>query len=277
VSDLSSRAVSRDDASSILAIVTARDIEDLGYPDYTLEDVRHELADSQEARVVLDGSEVVAFAMLDGADARVAVHPDACGRGIGTSLLRWAEEHGATRQPVFGSNDAARRLLERAGWKATQRHWRMALDLSLDSQGVSWPEGVSMRGFRSDDGPVAWALVERTVRAGPGFTPRPWRDRYAAELSSVGFAGDALAGVALCERWDEEGKGYVSYLGVDDAHRGRGLGRALLLESFAKMRAAGLLTAELSVNGENESATRLYTSAGMKVASHSDRYDRGIT
>ena len=277
MSDLSSRIARAGDATAIHAIITARDIEDLGYPDYTLDDVREELADSREARVVLDGSEVVAFAILEADDARVAVHPDACGRGIGTSLLRWTEERGATRQPVFGSNDAARRLLESAGWTPAQRNWRMALDLSLDSRAPAWPEGVSMRGFRSDDGPVAWALVERTVRAGPEFTPRPWRDRYAAELSSVVFAGDVLVGVALCERWDEEGKGYVSYLAVDDEHRGRGLGRALLLESFARMRAAGLATAELSVNGENESATHLYTSAGMEIASHSDRYDRGIT
>lgn len=277
MSDLSSRPAGPDDAPAILAVVTARDIEDLGYPDYMLEDVREELADARESCAVLDGSEIVAFAMLEGDDARVAVHPSACGRGIGSGLLAWAEERGAKRQPVFGSNDAARRLLERAGWKATQRYWRMALDLSLEVRAPSWPEGVSMRGFHPDDGPTAWALVERTIRSGPEFTPRPWRDRYAAELSTVVFAGEALAGVALCERWDEEGKGYVSYLAVSDEHRGRGLGRGLLLESFARMRAAGLASAELSVNGENESATRLYTSAGMEIASHSDRYDRGLT
>src|SRR4051794_15420677 len=106
-----------DDAPAILAIVTARDVEDLGFPDYTLEDVQQELADSREGCVVVDGGAVVAFAMLEGESARVAVHPDACGRGIGTSLLHWAEERGAVRQPVFGSNDAARRLLERAGWR----------------------------------------------------------------------------------------------------------------------------------------------------------------
>ena len=276
MSDLSSRPATPEDARAILAIVTARDIEDLGFPDYALEDVQEELADSRDACVVLDGSELVAFAMLEDHDARVAVHPDACGRGIGSGLLRWAEERGARRQPVFGSNDAARRLLERAGWTATQHYWRMALDLSRAADATSWPEGFSARAFRPDDGPTAWALIERTVRAGPGFSPRPWRDRYAADLSTVVLA-PSLVGVALCERWDEEGKGYVSYLAVSDEHRGRGLGRALLLESFAKMRAAGLATVELSVNGENESATRLYTSVGMEVASHADRYDRGIT
>ena len=68
----------------------------------------------------------------------------------------------------------------------------------------------------------------------------------------------------LCERW-EDGVGYVDYLAVAARSRGRGLGRALLLHGLAALRDAGLAVAELSVQGENASATRLYESVGMRA------------
>jgi mycothiol synthase len=281
MSDLSSRfsarAATPADAPGMLAVEIARDIADLGYPDYALEDVHEEMEHASDACVVLDGDAVVAYALLDRGDAHVAVHPDACGNGIGTWLLRWTEQRGAYSQAVSGSNDAARRLLAEAGYAATQHYWRMTLDLDEPVVPPAWPEGLEVRAYRPDERTAAKALIDHAFRSVPGYVGRDWRDRYATELSTMVLSGDTLVGVALCERWDDEGKGYVSYLAVHDDWRGRGLGRALLGQSLAQIRAAGLRTANLGVNGANESATRLYESVGMSVESHSDRYERRIT
>jgi ribosomal protein S18 acetylase RimI-like enzyme len=42
------------------------------------------------------------------------------------------------------------------------------------------------------------------------------------------------------------------------------------------MRTAGLASAALDVNGRNESATRLYTSLGMRVHSRAERYEKRL-
>jgi mycothiol synthase len=289
VSDLSSRfqarAATPGDAEGILRVGIARDVADIGYGDWTAEDVLEELEETRAARVVLEGGEVVAYALVEGADLRLAVHPDACGKGIGTWLREWAEgqSEGVVRQEASGSNDDARRLLERAGYAAAQHYWRMVSDLDGPPPTVPLPDGVTVRAYEPGaDDARAHALVEDTFADIPGNVSRSFeewipravgRAQFAPELSTV--AGD-FAGIALCERW-EEGQGYVAYLATARDWRGRGLGRALLAISLEKMRAAGLKRATLSVNARNESATRLYESVGMQVATRSDRYEKRLS
>jgi mycothiol synthase len=289
VSDLSSRFAAREatraDAEGILAVGIARDVEDLGYGDWAVDDVLEELDEARAAQVVADGATVVAYALLEGGDIRLAVHPDACGHGIGTWLREWAESRseGVVRQEAAGSNDAARRLLSDAGYQATQHYWRMVRELDTPVPEVPLPEGVTLRAYEPGaDDSAAHALVQDAFTDIPGNVTRgfdEWRalavgrSQFTGELSTV--AGD-FAGVALCERWEEDGQGYVAYLAAARDWRGRGLGRALLAQSLEKMRAAGLPRAALSVNARNESATRLYESVGMNVAARSDRYEKRL-
>ena len=66
-------------------------------------------------------------------------------------------------------------------------------------------------------------------------------------------------------------------LGVRRPWRRRGLGRALLLEAFARFRERGCHAAALGVDGENTTgAVRLYESVGMRVAHRADVYERRI-
>jgi ribosomal protein S18 acetylase RimI-like enzyme len=76
------------------------------------------------------------------------------------------------------------------------------------------------------------------------------------------------------QRWED--RGYIAYLATARDWRGRGLGRALLASSLAKIHAAGFEHAVLVVNDRNESATRLYESVGMKIASRSERWDKRL-
>src|SRR4051794_13603338 len=133
MSDLSSRFSARRpavaDAEGILAVGIARDIEDLGYSDFSLDDVQEELTGpgidlERDGWLVSDeAGRVVAFALADGFQARVIVHPDACGEGIGTWLRERIEERAreqgepVVRQQVDGANDVARRLLADAGYR----------------------------------------------------------------------------------------------------------------------------------------------------------------
>ena len=117
-----------------------------------------------------------------------------------------------------------------------------------------------------------------------GNEPRSLESWQAAKVDKQGWDpslwllhedADGLAAVVLCERW-EEGVGYVDYLAVAPRVRGRGLGRAMLLHGLAQLRAAGLTVAELSVQGENASATRLYESVGMRPVWTIERWEKPL-
>lgn len=278
-SRLSARSASPRDAEGILAVGIARDIEDLGAPDWVLDDVREELAEAERAWVVEDeAGRVLAAALLAGDGyAHVLVHPAACGQGVGTHLRELVEASAPAgsvlRQEVNGSNDAARGLLEAAGYRAEQHYWRMAMGLEAPLAAAAWPERVSTRRYAPEDLAEAETLVRESL---PDFSGNLAARRVASDLSTVAraAAGGSLAGVVLCER--REGQGFVSYLAVAPEWRGRGLGRALLADALTRMRAAGLERAALGVNGRNESATALYRSVGMRIENRADRYDKRL-
>jgi ribosomal protein S18 acetylase RimI-like enzyme len=258
----------------------ARDIADLGAPDWTLEDVLDEMADAAAAWVAgHEGGAVVAAALLESDGwARVIVHPDACGRGFGTHLRELVEAAAPSgsvlHQEVPGSNDAARALLESAGYHPDQHYWRMVLPLDAPVAPAPWPPGVSTRSYSAEDLPEAEALVRSSL---PDLTGNLTARRLATELSTVARtdAEGSLAGAVLCER-RETGQGFVAYLAVAPDWRGRGLGRALLSGALGQMRSAGLDSAALGVNGANRSATALYESVGMRIESRADRYAKRL-
>ena len=288
------RAPEAGDAEAVLDLIVARDVADLGKPDYTLEDVRTDWAApgidlARDAWLAEDGDVPLGYALLDDRGAAlVTVPPASEGRGVGTALREAAEaraiERGEAlvRQFVAASNEAARTHLLDAGYWPAFSYFRMRIDLA-DAQPP--PSGVPVRPFNrgTDDGPVH-ALVEEAMAGVPGNEPRSLESWQAAKVEKEGWdpslwllhddAG-GLAGVVLCERW-EDGVGYVDYLAVAARARGRGLGRALLLHGLAALRAAGLAVAELSVQGDNASATRLYESVGMTPAWTIERWEKPL-
>jgi mycothiol synthase len=279
----------------VLDLIVARDIADLGRPDYTIEDVRADWAapgvdPALDAWLVEeDEGEAIGYALLDDRGAAlVTVPPASEGRGVGTLLREAAEaraiERGEAlvRQYVPTTNEAARTNLLDAGYWPAFSYFRMRMDLA---EAPEPPAEVPVRAFGrgTDDGPVH-ALVEEAMAGVPGNEPRSLESWQLAKVEREGWDPslwllhedvDGLTGVVLCERW-EEGIGYVDYLAVASRARGRGLGRAMLLHGLAALRAAGLGVAELSVQGENASATRLYESVGMRPVWTIERWEKPL-
>jgi mycothiol synthase len=283
-----------DDAHAVLELIIARDIADLGRPDYTLEDVRSDwgapdIEVARDAWLAEDNGTPLGYALLDDRGAAlITVPPASEGRGVGTALREAAEaralERGEAlvRQFVPISNEPARAHLLAAGYWPAYSYFRMRMDLA---DVPAPPEDVHARPFSRgpDDAPVH-ALVEEAMAGVAGNEPRSLESWQAAKVDKEGWDpslwllhedADGLAGVVLGERW-EDGVGYVDYLAVAARARGQGLGRALLLHGLASLRDAGLSVAELSVQGENASATRLYESVGMRPVWTIERWEKPL-
>jgi mycothiol synthase len=285
------RPPSETEAQAVLDVICARDVADLGVPDFTLEDLeadwsRPGLAREHDARVVADGDAVRAYAILLGDDAFIAVHPEAEGEGNGTVLRRWAEARAAERGTVvlrqfaFGSNDGARRHLREAGYQPVQHYFRLRAELADVPPALDVP----LRTFGPADEVAVHRLIQDAFAEIEGNQPQTLDEWRAKGLAKVGHDPSlwlllddehGLAGAALGERWQDDA-GYVAELAVAARARGRGYGRALLLGLFDAFRRAGLRHAELSVNGRNRGALALYESAGMRSVWEAERWEKAL-
>jgi mycothiol synthase len=294
------RAAAPGDEPIVAALGVAQDLDDLGEADYDEDEVRAEWSTpgfepERDAWLVFaDDGTPAAYASVEGKAARVFTEPGFKGRGIGAHLAARLEAHARERgadavmQQVFGRNDAARDLLAARRYDTDQHFWRMRIgvDGNATPQAPAWPAGVVVTRYERDrDERAAYLLSETAFRTGPGYEPQAfeaWRvtwgrpTRIDPALTTVVFDGDgALAGMATAALQDG-GRAWLSQLAVDPRLRGRGLGRALLVETFRLARAAGASSVGLDVNAANASARRLYESAGMHVEWHSDRWTKPL-
>lgn len=225
--------------------------------------------------------------------SRAAVLPGHRGRGLGGELLRRIEERARELaaeappgeevwlgQDVAPANDGARALLERNGFTRTRHFWKMAIDLDAELPAPEWPEGIRLVPFDLAQAREAFDASEEAFLDHWGHKPhdydewRAWmieRESFDPSLWLIAREGSEIAGFSFNYAAPQEG--WIGVLGVRRPWRRRGLGRALLLESFRELRALGLPRAALGVDAENPTgATRLYESAGMRVLFESHAY-----
>jgi ribosomal protein S18 acetylase RimI-like enzyme len=227
--------------------------------------------------------------------AFVSILPAHYGRGIGSELLRRAEERArevvpkappgarvSIRQSVGTENDGARRLLEANGYAFVRRFWTMGLDLDDEPPPPRWPRGVRVAPLGAGEERSVFDAMEEAFQDHWGHVPddfdewRVWtieREGFDPTLWRLVWDGEELAAASLnAVRRDE---GWVNVLGVRRPWRRRGLALALLHESFREFRRRGLPRVLLGVDSENPTgATRLYERAGMHVTRTADAYEK---
>lgn len=114
---------------------------------------------------------------------------------------------------------------------------------------------------RGSGGQSAPLSAEARARLAPGLRAHP------LAFVLLAFAEGAPVGAAVCV------EGFSTFAGrplvnvhdlvVDAAHRGRGIGTALLTEVERRARARGACRITLEVNAANEGAQRLYRRLGF--------------
>jgi ribosomal protein S18 acetylase RimI-like enzyme len=115
------------------------------------------------------------------------------------------------------------------------------------------------------------AAVHLWQTAGPGVhlsrsdAPAELRKKLTRDpdLFLVAEAGGRLVGTVL-GGFDGR-RGMVYHLAVDPAHRGQGLGRALMAELEARLRARGCVKCYLMVDPDNAAVVDFYRQLGWDV------------
>lgn len=226
------------------------------------------------------------------------VHPDFKGRAIGTSLLRSIEMR-AREEMTLAEPDArvslrsiidnrdpdSHELHRNEGYQPLRYHWRMEIVLDGPPAEPKFPEGIELRPFIKGEHNVAvWQAQNEAFRDHWGshdVTLEEWKrsrledPEFDPALWQIAWDGDEVAGFSL-NRY-RMGIGWIRTLGVRRPWRKRGLGEALLLQSFGEFYKRGTKTIGLGVDAENPTgATRLYKKAGMHIAAEYVIYEKEL-
>ena len=139
-------------------------------------------------------------------------------------------------------------------------------------------ETIVVRDYVDEDWPQVWPLIEEVVRAGDTFPyptdlseaeARPlWLDNGPGGRTTVATEGQLVVGTAKMGR-NRPGPGAhvatASYMVAADA-RGRGVGRALAVDSLDWARESGYAAMQFNAVVEtNTGAVKLYESLGFTV------------
>lgn len=218
-------------------------------------------------------------------------------RGIGRALLavalREATAAGARYLLTLipAERRASRAFLEASAFAIVRHLWRLRLD-DLPREEPPPPSG-GLRIAPLRPGDDLEPLVRLHNRAFAGEFGH--HDLSAAELEqrfvqhrvipsgiAVAWDGERAAGYCACvfprdpDMTSATWVGAIDLLAIDPSYQGRALGPTLLRHGLAYLRRAGCNAAELSVDGANDRALRVYERSGFRVVREQLVYRREL-
>jgi GNAT superfamily N-acetyltransferase len=277
------------DAAAVAELVAALESSLYGHTVFSEADVMDEWLEldlERDARVVRDGDRVLGYGVVRerGELWRVEgyVHPDALGRGIGKLIATGLEEDAVrsggrrVQNGVLEADSAARELLESLGYGAVRVFRELRIELETPPPAPEWPDGLRVVPFDPENDALEFHAAHQEAFVDSwDYTPRDFdawskihlgSERFDPALWCVVRAGDEIAAGTICMA-DTYGGGFVAALFTRRPWRKRGVGAALLADSFRRFWERGERSIGLGVDAASETgAFRLYERAGMSPA-----------
>ncbi|MDT4911853.1 MAG: mycothiol synthase [Pseudonocardiales bacterium] len=274
------RSASMGDLAAITALQRRWDVAAFGDAEHDESEVREELerirSFDEHSRLVFDGDRLIAAAWRWSTEATLLIEPGVDPQPLHAELLSWFEQQQARALSVLSTDERLRAALGARGW----RHTRSTFEL-LRSTGPDWeiPEpawdpGIVVGGYRAEDAAALYHLiyVDAAWADVPGHHPRAfdeWRDIFITDATVpehqvLAWRGERLVGASLGRMYTGD-VGWIAQLAVARDQRGRGLGRALLVESLRRRAVAGAKSLGLGVLAENRAALQLYLDVGLRI------------
>ena len=233
------------------------------------------------------------------------VDPQYEGKGIGTWLMQWAEEHvlralpelpdGLRFAPQVGTYRQAerpKRLFEKLGYRQIRSSYEMLIEMDAPVPEAEFPSGITVRTYNpATDAAATYRAQLDSFRDHFGFVEGPFeeglerfkhfweQDDFDPTLMFLAMDGEKIAGISLCppHSFEDLEMGWVGTLGVRREWRKRGIGLALLRHSFNEFYRRGKRKVGLGVDAQNlTGALHLYESAGMHVHQAFDQYEKEL-
>ncbi|HEY5295311.1 MAG TPA: GNAT family N-acetyltransferase [Gaiellaceae bacterium] len=275
------RGTTWDDFGAVVGLLDKGSRKALGVSDVEPEIVRRrwQLAGDHLARdswVALDDGHLVGHALLERTQEIRLAARDAT---IGAALLAHAERRARERDfahlalTTVDQDAPVHETVRNGGFGRDREILRMWRTLNTELPEPRWPDGVTVRTYRDDDGERVHALLDGAYAGwDPDYVARShddWltfmtrHDEFDPDLWFLAEHEDRLVGCAL--HWREtEGSGWVKDLVVHESERGRGLGTALLQHAFRAYADRGAARVGLKVDSTNPTgAPALYERAGF--------------
>jgi mycothiol synthase len=225
-----------------------------------------------------------------GRRCEVDVHPGHTGRGLGTSLLAWAQARarergqGSLAQTVSDRDAAGTTLLRSHGYGPMATAWLLEISGPQEPSVPEPPPGVTVRPFQpgQDDRAVYgvvqdafddWQQRRKSYEEWGPLTIE--RDSFAPWASPVALAGGELVGTLIAMDVPGSDEGYVDQLAVRTDQRGLGVARLLLSHSFRAFHRSGRHTTTLWTHS-GTGALALYERVGMSVRRSSTVFNRAL-
>lgn len=244
-------------------------------------------------RVLADGHMYTTFGHVD---------PSVRRRGIGRHLLATLQAHGRALAASIGETgcfetftddreQATIALLRSNAYRPVRWFFEMERSPLHDLPEAPLPDGIELRevvpatlrrifdadseAFRDHWGYREWGDAEfEALAANPDLDTTLW---------AVAWDGDEVAGVVETFVFAEENellglsRAWLEHVSVRRPWRGRGIARALIVESMRRIRARGYAAALLGVDAENPTgAVRLYEGVGFRVIGRGQAWRRPI-
>jgi len=298
-----------DDAQIVVDLIRFCQLHEWGATTITLEDTltlwqSPEMDLEQDARLIFaPDNQLVAYvnlSRLEPLHMRInkRVHPDYGTLELHSALLNWTEER--ARQLIPQLRPDARISLQthhnaltaliaieaakQAGFTYIRSQLRMEIAMETPPPAPIWPEGIVLRPFTLDMVKAVHAADDEAFKDHWGYSTIPFETFEHIFIKSPGFdptlwflpfAGEEIAGTALCEHREEAG--FVNSLGVRRPWRRRGLALALLHHAFGEFYRRGERKVALYVDAQSlTGATRLYERAGMKMVRQFAIYEKEL-
>jgi len=268
--------------------------------------------DKEDRHIILESDGVIAgYAHLDltdqveGPSAELVIHPEYRSKGLGESLLaeivRIAHDsNGDKKLRLWSHGDlpGARRLAERDGFSRVRTVVQMRRPLTgsipdkdsrfsyrnfvVGQDESQWLE-LNNRAFSGHPDQGSWALRDIKVRElEEWFDPAGFiiaTDETDNEAKMKGFCWVKIHGGISHHHdgssHDHDPIGEIYVMGVDPAHHGEGIGRAVTIAGLHYMRDRGIYSAMLYVDAENRAGLALYKGLGFTEWGRDVLYRKG--
>ena len=216
------------------------------------------------------------------------VHPEHRRRGLATKLLSDATNRArllgakAAHVNIRDDNVVAIKVLRRLGFSFIRRFLELELDITDVGELDMAQSVLDSRYLQPGEEDKLTQLQNRAFAGSWGYNPNTVEVitfRIIVSTCSrqdIILAYERYRAIGCC--WTgiicEEGipsvkKGRIHMLGVAPDHRGKGIGRELMMAGLARLRNRGLNVAELTVDSQNKVACALYKSIGFEVRADS--------